>query len=172
MAGPPTDEDAEMTAPNPAGRDRDERGRPRNARDRDALGRPLPRGVAGLPPLPDDLRLPPAETLAEAHRLLATGRPFQAHEVLEAAWKCAPAEHRPLWQGLAQLAVGITHAARGNRRGAARLLRRGGDRLAGCAADLPCGLDAAALAGWVAEALNRVEAVAGPVELAPPPLPH
>nr|WP_246224112.1 DUF309 domain-containing protein [Pseudarthrobacter psychrotolerans] len=41
------------------------------------------------------------------------GRPFAAHEVLEARWKAGPAEERNLWQGLAQICVGLTHAARG-----------------------------------------------------------
>jgi hypothetical protein len=112
-------------------RDRDPAGRPRNARPRDPLGRPLPRGAAGEPPVPDDLVLPPAEALGLAQQLLDTGRPFQAHEVLEASWKSAPAAERDLWQGLAQIAVGLTHAQRGNARGSATLLRRGAARLAG-----------------------------------------
>jgi hypothetical protein len=63
--------------------------------------------------------------------MLRDGQPFHAHEVLEAAWKSAPAAERDLWQGLAQLAVGITHARRGNASGAVTLLRRGADRVAG-----------------------------------------
>jgi hypothetical protein len=114
-----------------AGRDRDTAGRPRNARARDALGRPLPRGKAGETPVPDDLSLPPAQALALAQQLLDSGRPFQAHEVLEASWKAAPAAERDLWQGLAQVAVGLTHAQRGNARGAATLLRRGAGRVSG-----------------------------------------
>jgi predicted metal-dependent hydrolase len=69
--------------------------------------------------------------VAEADRLLAAGRPFVAHEVLETAWKAAPVEEREMWRGLAQIAVGLTHAQRGNATGAARLLRRGAARLAG-----------------------------------------
>jgi hypothetical protein len=49
--------------------------------------------------------------------------------VLEAAWKSGPAEERDLWQGLAQIAVGLTHARRGNTRGAVALLRRGTERV-------------------------------------------
>lgn len=115
----------------PPGRDRDQAGRPRNARPRDALGRPLPRGAAGEPPVPDDLALPPVRALALAQQLLDDGRPFQAHEVLEATWKSAPPAERDLWQGLAQVAVGLTHAQRGNARGAAALLRRGAGRVSG-----------------------------------------
>ena len=115
-------------------RDRDPAGRPRNARARDGLGRPLPRGIdaaAGEPRIPDDLVLPPAEAVRLADELLRAGRPFHAHEVLEASWKNGPAEERDLWQGLAQIAVGLTHAGRGNARGAATLLRRGAQRIRG-----------------------------------------
>ncbi|MGJ9422567.1 DUF309 domain-containing protein [Aeromicrobium sp. CF3.5] len=64
-----------------------------------------------------------------ARRLLDEGRPFAAHEVLEARWKDAPPAERDLWQGLAQVCVGLTHAARGNTVGAARLLERGAGRV-------------------------------------------
>ncbi len=111
-------------------RDRDESGRPRSARPRDALGRPLPQGSQGVPRVPDDLELPPAETLAYAQDLLDGGLAFNAHEVLEAAWKNGPDDERMLWQGLAQLAVGITHVQRGNVKGALTLLRRASARLA------------------------------------------
>src|ERR1700676_5519851 len=107
-----------------AERDRDESGRPRSTRPRDALGRPLPQGSQGVPRIPDDLELPPAETLAYAQDLLDRGMAFNAHEVLEAAWKNGPHDERMLWQGLAQLAVGITHVQRGNVKGAISLLRR------------------------------------------------
>lgn len=106
-------------------RDRDRGGRPRNARARDHTGRPLPRGATGEPTLPDPPVLSAQDALDEADRLLATGRPFRAHEVLEAVWKAAPEPERPLWRGLAQLAVGLTHLQRGNLPGAVALLRRG-----------------------------------------------
>jgi predicted metal-dependent hydrolase len=61
--------------------------------------------------------------------LVRDGRPFAAHEVLEARWKAGPAEERDLWQGLAQICVGLTHAARGNSVGAVRLVDRGAQRL-------------------------------------------
>jgi hypothetical protein len=69
------------------------------------------------------------DAVALADQLLREGRPFHAHEVLEAAWKTGPAEERDLWQGLAQIAVGLTHARRGNARGAVALLRRGSARV-------------------------------------------
>ena len=95
------------------------------------MGRPLPHGSVGLPRIPDDLDLPPADTLEYAQELLDQGLAFNAHEVLEAAWKNGPADERMLWQGLAQLAVGITHVQRGNPVGAASLLRRASARLSG-----------------------------------------
>jgi uncharacterized protein len=67
--------------------------------------------------------------LATARRLVEEGRPFSAHEVLEARWKAGPREERDLWQGLAQICVGLTHAARGNTVGAARLVERAAGRL-------------------------------------------
>jgi uncharacterized protein len=118
-------------------RDRDPAGRPRNARPRDALGRPLDpadgpgSGVAGTDRIPDDLVITGAEAATLADRLLRDGRPFHAHEVLEAAWKSGPADERDLWQGLAQIAVGLTHARRGNARGAVALLSRGAERVRG-----------------------------------------
>jgi uncharacterized protein len=110
-------------------RDRDNTGRARNARPRDGLGRPLPRGATGVPTMPDDLEVTPSSALALAQSLLDEGRPFHAHEVLEAAWKSAPREERELWRGLAQLAVGLTHLHRGNAAGAAALLSRAADRI-------------------------------------------
>ncbi len=129
-------------------RDRDPAGRPRNARPRDELGRPLGRDADGEPPAADETALPPASALALAQRLIDDGRPFRAHEVLEASWKAAPEAERQLWQGLAQIAVGLTHAQRGNARGAVALLRRGAGRVAGYAVGDPAAL--AGLAGGYA----------------------
>jgi len=112
-------------------RDRDLAGRPRNARPRDELGRPLPRTAAGdVPRIPDELTVSPAEAAALGGALLAEDRPFHAHEVFEAAWKSASGPDRELWRGLAQIAVGLTHARRGNPSGAVALLRRGARRVA------------------------------------------
>jgi predicted metal-dependent hydrolase len=111
-------------------RDRDQAGRARNARPRDRLGRPLDREAAGEPTAPDQV-LDPQATLTAAQHLIDEGKPFHAHEVLEARWHASPAAERDLWQGLAQLAVGLTHAMRGNATGAAALLRRGAERING-----------------------------------------
>ena len=67
--------------------------------------------------------------LANAQRMLDADRPFQAHEILEAGWKSAPENERPLWRALAQLAVGLTHARRGNQPGAQALFSPGAARV-------------------------------------------
>jgi predicted metal-dependent hydrolase len=110
-------------------RDRDESGKARNLRPRDALGRPLPHGSAGVSRVPDDLTLSAVDSLAYAQQLLDRGLAFNAHEVLEAAWKIAPDTERAMWQALAQVAVGITHIQRGNSAGAESVLRRAADGL-------------------------------------------
>ncbi|MGY1773764.1 DUF309 domain-containing protein [Blastococcus sp. SYSU D00813] len=117
-------------------------------RPRDALGRPLPHGAVGVERSPEGVERTPDEALAEAQRLLDAGLPFHAHEVLEDAWKATAGAERELWRGLAQLAVGVTHAARGNPRGAATLLDRAAGNLAPFVADPPHGLDVAGLVAW------------------------
>jgi uncharacterized protein len=138
-------------------RDRDAAGRARSARPRDQLGRPLPRDAPGAERVPDELALPPAESLVEAQRLLDSGHAFHAHEVLEGTWKASDEAERELWRGLAQLAVGVTHAQRGNPVGAARLLRRAADRVEGYAADPPYRIDAAGLVAWARAVATRIE---------------
>jgi hypothetical protein len=133
-------------------RDRDPAGRARNARQRDGLGRPLPRGsTAGTERVPDELHMSVDDTVALAQTYLDGDRPFHAHEVLEALWKTQPASERDLWQGLAQVAVGLTHAMRGNTVGATTLLRRGAGRVANYTGDTH-GIDIAGVLAW-AEAL-------------------
>lgn len=89
------------------------------------------------------------ETLTEAQRLLDAGMPFHAHEVLEDRWKSGPAEERPLWRALAQLAVGLTHAARGNAAGATALLTRATRGLAPYEGRAPHGIDIDGLLRWL-----------------------
>jgi hypothetical protein len=144
-------------------RDRDEHGRPRNARPRDATGRPLARDP-GTTAADDPPALPPDEAIDLAGDLLAEGRAFRAHEVFEAVWKAAGSD-RELWRGLAQLAVGVTHAQRGNDTGARALLRRGAETLAPWAGTTPYGLDVDGLRSWAeaaAEATGEAQR--------PPPL--
>jgi hypothetical protein len=141
-----------------ADRDRDAAGRARNERPRDRLGRPLPRGHSGVPRQPEGVVRSPDQTLVEAQRLLDDGMPFHAHEVLEDAWKAAPEESRALWKGLAQLAVGATHAARGNATGAVALLRRGADHLTPYQDAPPYGIHIAGLLRWARDHATALEA--------------
>ncbi|MFD8963624.1 DUF309 domain-containing protein [Streptomyces sp. NPDC059568] len=143
------------------GRDRDNEGRARNARPRDGLGRPLPYGAQGVERQPEGVIRTPEETVREAQLLLDAGKPFHAHEVFEDAWKSGPEDERALWRGLAQLAVGLTHSARGNTAGGARLLLRGAGGIA--AYPSPHGIDIAGLTSWARELAGRV-ADGGPVD--------
>ncbi len=93
----------------------------------------MPYGAEGVEPVSEE-PLPPGETLSFARRLLDEGRPFAAHEVLEVRWKSGPDDERELWQGLAQLCVGLTHQLRGNHVGAVRLVERAAGRLSTYAA--------------------------------------
>jgi hypothetical protein len=120
---------------------------------RDALGRPLPPGSAGFPPYDDDPPLAAGDALTYAEELLRAGRPFTAHEVLEGVWKRTGGPERQLWRGLAQLAVALTHRARGNPTGAAALFERAARNLDAYAAlgarpaEVPLA-DVARLAAW------------------------
>lgn len=149
-------------------RDRDGEGRARNARPRDGLGRPLPYGAEGVARQPEGVVRTPEQSVAEAQELLNDGKPFHAHEVFEDAWKSGPEEERELWRGLAQLAVGLTHAARGNVTGGARLLRRGAGAVeqwaAGSGRLRPYGMDLVGLAGWARELADDVERGGGAVD--------
>jgi hypothetical protein len=111
----------------------------------------------------------PEETVTEAQALLEAGKPFHAHEVFEDAWKSGPEEERALWRGLAQLAVGLTHSARGNVKGGARLLRRGAGAVeewaAGAAGrERPYGVDLPGLVSWAQELADVVERDGGRVD--------
>ncbi|WP_338178638.1 DUF309 domain-containing protein [Jatrophihabitans sp.] len=141
----------------------------RNTRPRDALGRPLPYGTVGVGEQPEGISRTAQESLIEAHRLLGDGHPFHAHEVLEDAWKAQPDVERELWRGLAQIAVGITHAARGNAVGGVRLIERGAANLAPYVATRPYGLDLAAVIEWSDHAVAQIGR-GTPVRLEPPPL--
>jgi hypothetical protein len=143
-------------------RDRDDLGRARNRRARDGLGRPLARGVEGVPRQPEGVARTAVQTLAQAQSLLDHGSPFEAHEVFEDAWKQAPSDaaassaDRELWRGLAQLAVGVTHAARGNRRGAVGVLTRAAATLAAFTGERPHGVAVDALVGWCRAAAEQL----------------
>ncbi|MGH8905100.1 MAG: DUF309 domain-containing protein [Egibacteraceae bacterium] len=110
-------------------RDRNPDGRAENARPRDRFGRPLPRGAADAlagRAVPDEVVGSVAEALDHAVRLFDAQRFFEAHEFLEWIWKSdeVPEDDREFWKGVTQVAVGFTHAQRGNAGGAVRLLER------------------------------------------------
>lgn len=144
-----------------ADRDRDESGRARNARPRDGLGRPLPYSAQGVRRQPEGIVRTPHDTLVEAQQLLDEGMPFHAHEVFEDAWKSGPDSERGLWRAMAQLAVGVTHAARGNMVGSAALLRRGADGIEPYHTDPPHGIDIPGLVRWAYALAEKLDAGAG-----------
>jgi hypothetical protein len=122
-------------------RDRDEAGRPRSARPRDESGRPLARDALGVPTVDEDAATRPTDALAAAQRALDDGHPFAAHEYLESAWRLAEPPERDLWQGLAQLAVALTHLQRNNKTGARALFERSRERLTAYAGTSPYDID-------------------------------
>jgi uncharacterized protein len=141
-------------------RDRDRAGRARNARARDDLGRPLP-GPTRITTEPDAPALPADEALRRAQHLLEHGQAFAAHEVFEAVWKHTTVAERELWRGLAQVAVGVTHALRGNEAGARSLLLRAAATLAPFAATTPHGIDVDGVRGWALAASGELALAAG-----------
>lgn len=112
-------------------------------RARDALGRRVPPGSPEQVTEISEVALPADQAVRAARELLAAGRAFGAHEVFEAVWKACPAPERDLWQGLAQVCVGLTHLQRGNAVGAQTLLRRGAGHLQEGAGTVPPSLLAA-----------------------------
>lgn len=100
--------------------------------ERDRLGRPL-RSAASAEQafwqVPERTSISSSETIALARDYLRQDLPFHAHEIFEQRWRCCPAEERPFWKALAQLGAAITHAARGNDRGAHQVGLRGLDGL-------------------------------------------
>ena len=76
---------------------------------------------------------------------------------------------RELWRGLAQIAVGLTHAQRGNARGAVALLRRGAGRVSGYAAAPPHGIDAAGVARASTDLAAQIEAAGDAAVITPGP---
>jgi uncharacterized protein len=128
-------------------------------RPRDALGRPLPADAGGVLE-PDPQPLPATETLVVAQQLLDEGRAFRAHEVFEARWKAVTGAERDLWRGLAQVAVAITHAQRGNDRGRVSLLTRAATTLAPWQNARPYDVDVAAVRAWALAGTDGQDTVA------------
>jgi hypothetical protein len=153
-----------MGRPTAADRDRDPTGRARNARTRDDLGRPQARSDGSQSAIDEPAR-PPGEALLAAQELLDGGRPFTAHEVLEAVWKDTSGPSRELWRGLAQIAVGITHALRGNESGARSLLQRGSLTLTEFEGTTPHGVDVDGVRAWAEAASDNLRLAAQPPRL-------
>jgi dTDP-4-amino-4,6-dideoxygalactose transaminase len=108
--------------------------------------------------------LPPK--VEEGRCLFNQGRFYDAHEVLEDAWREAREPAKKFLQGLIQIAVGLHHHTTGNVVGARSLLARGGAKLEQYPADygnLHVGALRAAVEDW-RTALER--------GLPPPPFPH
>lgn len=94
---------------------------------RDRLGRPLAAGTdpsEAFPGVPERTQVSAHDAWHEALGYLDAGLPFHAHETFEQRWRCAPAQERAAWQALAQWGAALTHAARGNMRGARAVARR------------------------------------------------
>jgi predicted metal-dependent hydrolase len=110
-------------------RGRRDDGRPEQSRPRDRTGRPLPYGTDGI-----ELAEPCVVTDLEQAVALGVARwderrYFEAHELLELAWRSGPDDDRELWKGIIQVAVAGVHLQRGNGEGARRLLERALERL-------------------------------------------
>lgn len=80
-------------------------------------------------------RTPPLDP-TEADRLFRQGvadfnraRYWHAHESWETLWRAAPDEERNFYQGLIQVAAGLLHLQRRNRRGARNKLAEGMEKL-------------------------------------------
>jgi predicted metal-dependent hydrolase len=67
---------------------------------------------------------------ASGLELIAKGEFYEAHEVLEEAWRAAPREERDFFQGLVHVAVAWYQAGRGNEVGCERQLEKAARRLA------------------------------------------
>jgi uncharacterized protein len=157
-------------------RDRDEEGRPRNARPRDRFGRPLPRGAAdemGERVEPEEVISSLAEAFECAVDLFDAQRFFEAHEFLEYVWKSDEVAEgdRDFWKGVTQVAVGFVHTQRGNDVGAVRLLERALGYLAPYP-DRHRGVDAAALSAAARRVAAQVEDRGASPHIEFPPFPR
>lgn len=101
--------------------------------ERDRLGRPL-RGESvstnSFPQVPERDFISAENAWNEIRSYLEQGLPFHVHEVAEQRWRCAPQSDAPLWRACAQMGAALTHQARGNSIGAARLAERARETLA------------------------------------------
>ena len=138
-------------------RERRADGRPEQSRPRDRTGRPLRSGTVDVALIEAVEPATVEEALALGVERWDTQRYFEAHELLEHAWKLGPDADRDLWKGVIQVAVAGVHLQRGNRIGARRLLDRALERLAGVP-DTTRGIDVAALRRTASAARSVLDA--------------
>ena len=132
-------------------------GEARNARPRDQHGRPLPRGAVGVGRMPDDLALGPDDAVTEAQR---AARRRVAVPRARTCWKAVEGRacrRTGAWRALAQAAVGLTHAQRGNARGAVALLNRAADGIGRWVGPAPAALDLDGVRAQAEELAGRIE---------------
>jgi hypothetical protein len=72
-----------------------------------------------------------AELYLRGIKLFNSRAYFEAHEVLEDAWRAAPGPEKKFLQGLIQVAVALHHHSKGNFVGARSLLARASKNLSG-----------------------------------------
>lgn len=158
------------SAPRRVERDRDEQGRPSNARPRDRLGRPLPYD-ADVTDLARDWDCgTAAEALATGVALWDRRRYFEAHECLEDVWRAAPERDRDFWQGVVQVAVACCHHQRGNLHGSVALLDKAAARLAGYP-DVHYGVDVEQLRVFAEGAAAALRQAGDTIEIGYPDFP-
>ena len=102
--------------------------------------------------------------LARGLELIRSGRYFDAHEVLELAWRAGEPAERDFLQGLVHVAVAWYQAGRGRRIGCERQLEKAARRL-GPYAPAHSGVDVASVLEQLAVARTRV--ARGSLELLP-----
>ena len=106
----------------------------------------------------DDGEAPAFDPIADGIRLFNEEYFFEAHEVLEDAWRVERGEPRLFLQGLIQVCAGYHHFQNGNFVGAITLLERGADKMRRYPPRY-LGIDAAALIAHIDGDRTRLEAV-------------
>jgi len=107
---------------------------------RDRLGTPLRGGkiaTDSFPQVPERDFISREQAWSEISEYLAADLPFHVHEVAEQRWRCAPPADKALWRACAQMGAALTHRARGNLVGAARLAERARITLATATSQAP-----------------------------------
>ncbi|HNN13615.1 MAG TPA: DUF309 domain-containing protein [Anaerolineales bacterium] len=91
----------------------------------------------------------------EGIELFNTGKFFEAHEELEAAWREETGEIRDLYRGILQIAVTYLHITRGNYPGAVKVYGRSQKWLTGWG-DICCGVNVLKLRQDAEETMKEV----------------